>query len=61
MNHVIVFHDDQPQDGQIENIRVRTESYEIIASQEGHYTLIVIQDGNKPRTHEEKEGATTTL
>jgi hypothetical protein len=34
------------QDNNIESIRIRSDDYELIASQEGHYTLVVIQDGS---------------
>jgi len=30
----------------MESIRIRSDAYELIASQEGHYTLVVIQDGD---------------
>ena len=34
----------QPQDNQVESIRLKTNDYELIASQEGGYTLVVIQE-----------------
>jgi len=33
-----------PQDSRIENIRVRSEEYEMIISKQGGYTLAVLQD-----------------
>ncbi|KAL7466360.1 hypothetical protein ACHAXS_006665 [Conticribra weissflogii] len=36
-----------PQDSRIENIRVRTEEYEMIISKQGGYTLAVLQDDGR--------------
>ena len=33
-----------PPDNDVENIRLRTHDYELIAAQHGHFTLIVIQE-----------------
>lgn len=47
----------QPQDNQVENIRLRTDEYELIASQTGNFTLVVIQaDESKANEAEEEDG-----
>ncbi|GMH47754.1 hypothetical protein TrVE_jg8939 [Triparma verrucosa] len=33
-----------PPDNEVENIRLRTDDYELIAAQHGHFTLIVVQE-----------------
>ena len=40
----IIHHIFQPQDNHVESIRLKTEEYELIVSQEGSYTLIFIQE-----------------
>jgi hypothetical protein len=42
-----------PEDGQLENIRVRTEKYEMVISSMGSYTLAVFQEDPKRKTKSE--------
>ncbi|GMI43425.1 hypothetical protein TrCOL_g9697 [Triparma columacea] len=46
-----------PPDNDVENIRLRTDDYELIAAQHGHFTLIVIQEdpSMKAKTDDEEE------
>eukprot|EP00957_Ditylum_brightwellii_P001369 107173-Ditylum_brightwellii.AAC.2 len=46
----------EPQDNQVENIRLRTDEYELIAAQQANFTLVVIQeDETKAKTKEKRE------
>ncbi|GMI12337.1 hypothetical protein TrRE_jg187 [Triparma retinervis] len=47
-----------PPDNDVENIRLRTDDYELIAAQHGHFTLIVIQEdpsANLKNANEDEE------
>ncbi|KAL7514941.1 hypothetical protein ACHAXN_013075 [Cyclotella atomus] len=42
-----------PEDGQLENVRVRTGKYEMIISSMGSYTLAVFQEDSKKKKSED--------
>jgi len=44
-----------PQDNQVESVRLRTDDYELIAAQEGKYTLVVIHEGCTVKSQTAKE------
>jgi hypothetical protein len=44
------------EDQDIENIRLRTNEYELIASQVGDYILVVLDDGGKKTEKSTEEG-----
>jgi hypothetical protein len=46
----------EPEDGPVENVRIRTEEYEMIVSSLGSYTLAVFQEDDAKVEEDAEEG-----